>query len=123
MALARFSRWLANAALVALLCFPLLGLASTDTAAVDNDSIDVIKKFTEDQIDLGPRAISTQQKHTILFSMGVGLLVLIIATALLGLSMALYGKQVFVWHMVCASLTVTLALAHAITAMVWFFPF
>lgn len=98
-------------------------LASTDTTSLSENSMDVISEFTDDDIDLGPRAISTKQKHTILFVMGVSLLCLIIATAVLGISMAVYGKQVFVWHMVSAGLTVTLALAHGIAAVVWFFPF
>ena len=112
-------------ALVALLCFFCSHsvFASTETTSVSENSMDVISEFTDDQIDLGPRAISTEQKHTILFVMGFSLLVLVIATATLGISMAVYGKQVFIWHMICAGLTVTLALAHGIAAVVWFFPF
>jgi len=97
-------------------------ISSTDTAASDNP-MDVIAAFTDKEIDLGPRAISTEQKHTILFIMGSSLLVLVMTTAALGISMAIYGKQVFMWHMISAGLTVTLALAHGVAAVVWFFPF
>jgi len=100
-----------------------LAMASTDTTTAPDSAMDVIKEFTGGEIDLGPRAISTKQKHTILFVMGSTLLLLVLTTAVLGISMAVYGKQVFVWHMISAGLTVTLALAHGIAAAVWFFPF
>jgi hypothetical protein len=58
-----------------------------------------------------------------MFAMGIALLLLVIATASLGIAMALYGKQVFVAHMVCAGMSVFLSIAHAVTAIVWFFPF
>lgn len=67
--------------------------------------------------------IETRQKHQILFFMGITLLVLIFATAGFGIAMAVFGKQVFVPHMICAGGTVFLAMAHAVTAIVWFFPF
>jgi hypothetical protein len=37
--------------------------------------------------------------------------------------MGVYGKQVFVAHMITAGLSVTLAIAHAVAALVWFNPF
>jgi hypothetical protein len=37
--------------------------------------------------------------------------------------MALYGKRVFVAHMIFAGFSVTLAIVHSIVAVVWFFPF
>ncbi len=106
-----------------LLSLAPIAFASTDTASVSDRSMDVISEFTEDEKDLGPRAISTKQKHMTLFVMGITLIILIVTTAVLGISMALYGKQVFLWHMICAGLTVTLALAHGVAAIVWFFPF
>jgi hypothetical protein len=53
----------------------------------------------------------------------VTLLILILLTAAMGIRMGIYGKDVFVAHMVLAGLTVTLAIAHAIAAIVWFNPF
>ncbi len=98
-------------------------VASTDAVTTTDNAMDVISEFTDKDIDLGPRAISIKQKHSILFVMGSSLLILVLTTAVLGISMAIYGKQVFVWHMISAGLTVTLALAHGIAAVVWFFPF
>ncbi|VAW85985.1 hypothetical protein MNBD_GAMMA16-63 [hydrothermal vent metagenome] len=67
--------------------------------------------------------IEDKQKHQILFIMGVLLFVLILATATLGVRMALFGKQLFIPHMICAGATVFLSLAHAVTAIVWFYPY
>lgn len=117
--------WLRRSLILSLLfCLFYAGLsfASSGTEVTADDSMEVIGEFTSDEIELGPRAISTKKKHTILFFMGATLLLLVITTAALGISMAVYGKQVFVWHMISAGLTVTLALAHGIAAVVWFFP-
>ena len=62
-------------------------------------------------------------KHQILFIMGVILLLLIFLTAGFGMAMALHGKDVFVPHMIFAGGTVFLADAHAVTSIVWFFPY
>lgn len=67
--------------------------------------------------------LTEKDKRTILFYMGAALLVLLLATAWFGISMAMLGKEVFVAHMICAGLSLTLAIAHAVTAIVWFFPF
>lgn len=111
------------AMVIVALLFINIVFASTDTAASSENAMDVITEFTDKEIDLGPRAISTKEKHSILFLMGSTLLVLVLTTAILGISMALYGKQVFMWHMISAGLTVTLALAHGVAAVVWFFPY
>ncbi|MBL1292940.1 MAG: hypothetical protein COB61_003615 [Thiotrichales bacterium] len=116
------SYYLVAIVLVTLLLSNIV-FASADTAASTDNAMDVITEFTDREIDLGPRAISTEEKHTILFVMGSTLLVLVLTTAILGISMAIYGKQVFMWHMISAGLTVTLALAHGVAAVVWFFPF
>ena len=58
-----------------------------------------------------------------MFVMGVPLLILLLVTGALGIAMGVYGKQVFVAHMVFAGLTMTLALAHAVVGIVWFYPF
>jgi len=62
-------------------------------------------------------------QHEILFYMGVTLLVFVLLTAGFGIAMGMLGKEVFVQHMVCAGITVFLTVAHAIVAMVWFYPF
>lgn len=67
--------------------------------------------------------IATKRKHEILFYMGFLLLIGVLVTAGLGIAMGVYGKPVFLAHMVAAGLTVTLAIVHAVVAIVWFFPF
>ena len=64
-----------------------------------------------------------REQHKILFYMGVTLLLFILLTAGFGVSMALLGKDVFVPHMICAGISVFLSIAHAVVAVVWFFPF
>lgn len=68
-------------------------------------------------------AIEQKTKHLIMFLMGIPLLLLIITTVSLGIAMVVYDKRVFVPHMVCAGLSLTLALGHAVVGMVWFYPF
>ncbi|KAF0190645.1 MAG: hypothetical protein FD165_2547 [Gammaproteobacteria bacterium] len=84
----------------------------------------VIHAFTSrEQVESDVVKISDKKKHTILFAMGIALLIFIITTAVLGISMVLFGKQVFVAHMIFAGFSVFLAIAHAVVAIVWFFPF
>ena len=40
----------------------------------------------------------------------------------LGISMGLYGKDLFLPHLIFAGLSITLAIAHAIVGLVWFRP-
>ncbi len=68
-------------------------------------------------------AIPDQKKRLIMFFMGVPLLVFILVTAGLGIALGVYGKRVYVPHMICAGLSVTLAIAHAVVGIVWFYPF
>ncbi len=96
---------------------------SRDTASSTND-VAVMESFNRQQAELGEAVrIDTERKHQILFFMGITLLILILLTASYGVAMAIYGKQVFVRHMVLAGLSVTLAIAHSVVAIVWFFPF
>lgn len=112
-----------------LLLGVLLGFTGNVTAQPapvkqDDDSLAVMQKFNEMTEDQGGvYKVEDKRKHQILFVMGVSLLILIGLTAYFGLAMGIGGKNVFVPHMVCAGLTVTLAVAHAVTAIVWFFPF
>jgi hypothetical protein len=69
------------------------------------------------------KSITDKDKQRIMFLMGVVLFVLVLITGGLGLAMGLYGKQVFVAHMLFAGLSVTMAIAHAIVGLVWFYPF
>ena len=85
----------------------------------------VMSEFNTTANDKEVAKSTTDEKfrHQLLFFMGLMLLIFIFATAYFGLSMALFGKDVFVPHMICAGVTVFLALVHAVVAVVWFFPF
>lgn len=89
-----------------------------------NDSQQVMQGFVKKEHPVSEHVlIETKQKHQILFFMGISLLIFILATAGFGIAMGVFGKQVFVPHMVCAGISVFLSIAHAVTAIVWFFPF
>jgi hypothetical protein len=89
----------------------------------ENDGARVLQSFQ------GAAAAPAQPDSTdlsrrwIMFGLGLPLLLLLLATAALGVAMGVYGKPVFVAHMVCAGLTVTLAVVHVIVGLVWFRPF
>ena len=89
-----------------------------------NDGAAVMEAFNQQTlVEAEAFELTEEEKHKVLFYMGAVLLVLLCATAYLGISMGVWGKDVFVAHMVCAGLTVTLGIAHAVAAVVWFFPF
>ncbi len=101
-----------------------MGLASAeDKAVVKGHSDTAIMQQFFTPTDQDAQRISDNNRHKILFFMGIALLILLISTASLGVAMVLYKKRVYVAHMLVAGLTVTLALAHAVVAMVWFYPF
>jgi len=106
-----------------------LGLYALPLFAAENDSTvedsgKVMQGFTDLRLQKEKsKEMSDKKKHIILFSMGISLVILVLTTASLGLAMVLYQKPVFVAHMIFAGMTVTLALVHALAAMIWFFPF
>jgi len=103
---------------------PLSLAQSSAEGSEKDDSLIVMQAYNEQALaDAESNLISEEEKHQILFVMGVMLLVLLIATAYFGIAMGVGGKDVFVQHMVCAALSLTLAGVHAVTAIVWFFPF
>lgn len=111
---------------IGALLFPLLLLEPA--SAADQSSEAVIQEFTqqEERAQLSEPVRwggEIRKKHQILFLMGLLLLISILTTAGLGIAMGLYGKPVFVAHMVFAGISVTLAIVHAVVAMVWFYPF
>ena len=67
--------------------------------------------------------ISDHEKQVVMFSIGTVLLVLLIGTASVGIAVAVFGKPLFLVHMILAGLTVTVALIHVAVGVVWFFPF
>ncbi len=118
------------------LCLSLLILTASGIAAAqgsqasqgsgkDSESgISVVESFeTKKASPENATTISDHEKGVIMFIMGIALLISVITTASLGLSMALRGKEVFVAHMIGAGISVFLAMAHTVVALVWFFPF
>jgi len=98
-------------------------VAPTSPVTSDNTS-EVLSAFNRDQDKPSAIvAIPDKKKRLIMFFMGVPLLIFILLTAALGIAMGVYGKPVYVQHMVCAGLSVTLAIAHAVVGIVWFYPF
>jgi len=84
----------------------------------------VMQAFTSQEVkDSDIIAIDDKQKRVVMFFLGVPLLILLFVTGGLGIAMGIFGKQVFVAHMICAGLSMTLALGHAIVGIVWFYPF
>lgn len=109
--------------LLLILAAPLPATAGQETGAEHSD-VAVMGAFTDAEIQEGEAVqISDQKKRIVMFTMGISLLVLLLITASLGISMVVQGKQVFVAHMIFAGLSVTLAIAHSVVAIVWFFPF
>jgi hypothetical protein len=64
-----------------------------------------------------------QTRRWVMFGLGAPLLLLLLATGALGIAMGVYGKPVYLAHMICAGLSITLAIVHAIVGLVWFLPF
>jgi len=83
----------------------------------------VMQQFAGDDEVAPERKIAEKRKHEILFFMGISLLVLLFLTGTLGVAMVAFDKDVFVAHMICAGLSLTLAAAHAATSIAWFWPF
>jgi len=105
---------------------PYLALAASPASqgASMQQDLHAMQQFNRlHQDETGLLKVKQQTQHRILFWMGLGLILFIFMTAGFGLAMVFGGKQVFVWHMLCAGVTITLALAHAVTSIIWFFPY
>jgi len=102
---------------------PMSVTAHADEAS-SMENAQVMQAFaTHETKKTGVLSIEDQKKRLVMFILGVPLLVLLLITGGLGIAMGVYGRQVFVAHMIFAGLSMTLAIAHAIVGMVWFFPF
>ena len=95
---------------------------AAEKAAGGDSSIQVIEAFNKADAERSKHEISDKRKQQIMFLMGITLLVFIITTVSLGVAMVVFAKPVFVAHMIFAGFSLTLAIAHAIVAIVWFFP-
>jgi hypothetical protein len=122
--------------LLILALFPLLlGLSQPSLAAatgggqqggssMQQEDLGAMQDFNNlHQDETGLLKVSTKERHEILFYMGLGLILGLLVTAGFGLAMVLGGRPLFIWHMLFAGISITLAIAHAVTAMIWFYPF
>lgn len=115
-------------ALGVLVNFILMGHSFADSQPESKTDMEseaqVIQKFTsQESIDSEIITIDDQRKRQVMFAMGVPLLLFIIITVGLGIAMGVFGKDVYIAHMIFAGLSLTLALGHAIVGLVWFWPF
>lgn len=102
----------------------MISPAYAEKAPAENDRTQIMRAFQQQFVAAEQeKSISVKDKHRIMFILGVVLLVLLLTTGGLGIAMVVYGKQVFVIHMVFAGLSMSLAVIHAIVGIVWFFPF
>ena len=106
---------------IAMILFSGASYAEQEQAHSDQQ---IMQAFTSQETkDSEIITIDDQKKRLVMFALGVPLLVLVLVTGALGIAMGVYGKQVFLAHMICAGLSMTLALGHAIVGLVWFYPF
>ena len=109
-------------------CFMPMAQAADGTppGKVDADNgAAVLERFDKQQELRVKQAseLSDHSKRLIMFAMSIPLFILLLITGGLGVATGVFGKKLFIPHMVFAGLTVTLALAHAIVGLVWFYPF
>jgi hypothetical protein len=111
--------------LVALLSIlSVLPAHAEDASQAGDNSAQILQAFNRQHRDAEhAKSITDKDKQRIMFLLGVVLITLVLITGGLGIAMGLYGKPVFVAHMVFAGLSVTLAIVHAIVGLVWFYPF
>ena len=101
----------------------------TQTASQDSDKglngISVLEQFGDQQEARveGASKLTDKRKHTIMFWLALPLLLLLLTTTALGVATGIFGKRLFIPHMICAGLTLALVIAHTIAGIVWFFPF
>ena len=98
--------------------------AHAEDSTREGDSAQILQAFNKQHRDAEhAKAITDNDKKRVMFLLGVVLIALVLITGGLGIAMGLYGKSVFVAHMIFAGLSMTLALVHAIVGIVWFYPF
>ena len=115
-------RWAARATVALSLSLGAVPWAWAAEGGSTDNGAQVLQSFEKAQ----PAKVvdeTLRTRHKVMFLLGIPLLILLLITATLGLATGLYGKQLFVLHMLFAGLSVTLAIVHAIVGLVWFFPF
>lgn len=98
--------------------------AHAEEASQAGDSAQILQAFNRQHREAEhAKSITDKDKQRIMFLLGTVLITFVLITGGLGIAMGLYGKPVFVAHMIFAGLSVTLAIVHAIVGVVWFYPF
>lgn len=111
-------------ALIASLSIMFVLPAHAQEAAREGESAQILQAFNKQHRETEhAKSITDNDKQRIMFLLGVALITLVMITGGLGIAMGVYGKPVFVAHMVFAGLSMTLAVVHAIVGIVWFYPF
>ncbi len=100
----------------------LLGAAAAEPPP-ENEGARVLQAFESKAAEDAKASEADQTRRWVMFGLGAPLLILLLVTAGLGIAMGVYGKPVYLAHMICAGLSVTLAIVHAIVGIVWFRPF
>jgi len=105
----------------AALAMPALALAADPPP--ENDGAQVLQTFERAAPAPAPTDSAEQTRRWVMFGLGAPLLLLLLITGALGIAMGVYGKPVYLPHMIFAGLSITLAIVHAIVGIVWFRPF
>ena len=114
----------ASTILAILLSFLTMLPAYAQEAPPADNGAQILNEFNkQNRSDIRAKAVPLKEKQQIMFLLGLGVILLVIITGGLGLAMGVFGKPLFVAHMVFAALSITLAIAHAIVGLVWFYPF
>ena len=79
--------------------------AHAEESSPSGDSAQILQDFNaQNKNDIREKAIPLKEKQQIMFLLGVVVIILVFITGGLGLAMGIFGKQVFVAHMVFAAL-------------------
>jgi hypothetical protein len=113
------------AALCLLWLAPMPAFASDSAPPATANGPQILEEFGRQQPQQTGRGttIAEHERQVIMFSIGATLLLLLIGTASVGIAVGVFGKPLFMAHMILAGLTVTVALVHVIVGLVWFYPF
>jgi len=100
-----------------------LPAGAAEEPSAETSGTQILQSF-EKAAAANPQVDATDRtRRWVMFALGAPLLILLLITGSLGIAMGVYGKPVYLAHMVCAGLSVTLAIVHAIVGIVWFRPF
>lgn len=101
-----------------------LPAGAAEEPSTEASGTQILQSFEKAAAAANPQTDATDRmRRWVMFALGVPLLMLLLVTGSLGIAMGVYGKPVYLAHMVCAGLSVTLAIVHAIVGIVWFRPF